>query len=114
SLGYRDREWTADDFAGKTVIFAVGDSFTEGWGIENPADRFPDRLQAQLGDAYAVVNLGKGGSSTLHQTQAVATYPYATPDIILWQYLLNDIDVAAISNGYTWESPIPLERPALV
>lgn len=114
SLGYRDREWTADDFTGKTVIFAVGDSFTEGWGIENPADRFPDRLQTRLGDDYAVVNLGKGGSSTLHQTAAVENYPYAQPDIIVWQYLLNDIDVAAISNGHTWESPIPEALPALV
>lgn len=114
SLGYRDREWTAEDLAGKTVIFAVGDSFTEGWGIEDPALRFPDRLQARLGSGYAVVNLGKGGSSTLHQTQAVMDYPYAKPDIIIWQYLLNDIDVAAISNGLVWESPIPLERLALI
>ncbi len=114
SLGYRDREWTPEALADKTVIFAVGDSFTEGWGIEDPADRFPDRLQTLLGSDYAVVNLGKGGSSTLHQTQFVIDYPYAKPDIILWQYLLNDIDVAAVSNGYTWESPIPLERPALI
>ena len=114
SLGFRDREWTSAELAGKTVIFAVGDSFTEGWGIEDPAARFPDRLQALLGSDYAVVNLGKGGSSTLHQTQFVMDYPHATPDIILWQYLLNDIDVAAVSNGYTWESPIPLERPAFI
>jgi hypothetical protein len=114
SLGYRDREWTPAELNGKTVIFAVGDSFTEGWGIENPAARFPDRLQTLLGSEYAVVNLGKGGSSTLHQTQFVMDYPHATPDVILWQYLLNDIDVAAISNGLTWDSPIPLERPALI
>lgn len=114
SLGFRDREWTPEDLAGKTVIFAVGDSFTEGWGIEDPAARFPDRLQMLLGDEYAVVNLGKGGSSTLHQTQFVTDYPHAKPDIIIWQYLLNDIDVAAVSNGYTWESPIPLERPAFI
>ena len=114
SLGYRDREWTPAEIEGKTVLFAVGDSFTEGWGIDDPAQRFPDRLQAMLGDGYAVVNLGKGGSSTLHQTQAVMDYPNAVPDIIVWQYLLNDIDVAAISNGYNWDSPIPLDRPALV
>lgn len=114
SLGYRDYDWTAADLEGKTIVFAVGDSFTEGWGIEDPADRFPDRLQSMLGEEYAVINLGKGGSSTLHQTQAVMDYPLAKPDIILWQYLLNDIDVAAISNGYTWDSPIPMQRPALV
>lgn len=113
-LGYRDREWTPAELASKTVVFAVGDSFTEGWGIDDPAARFPDRLQTLLGSEYAVVNLGKGGSSTLHQTQFVTDYPHAAPDVILWQYLLNDIDVAAISNGYTWDSPIPLERPALI
>src|SRR5688572_28969399 len=30
SLGFRDREWTPEELADKTVIFAVGDSFTEG------------------------------------------------------------------------------------
>lgn len=119
SRGYRDREWVSVDLEGKTIVLVVGDSFTEGWGIENPAHRFSDRLQAELGDDYAVVNLGKGGTSTLQQTQAVAQWVADTglpPDVVIWQYLLNDIDIAAISNGLTWESPVPLpdQLPALV
>ena len=49
SQGFRDREWTPADWAGKTTIAVVGDSFTAGWGIENPADRFSDVLAQHLG-----------------------------------------------------------------
>jgi hypothetical protein len=31
SEGYRDREWQAEDFVGRTVVFAIGDSFTQAW-----------------------------------------------------------------------------------
>lgn len=117
--GYRDRDWTATELQGKTIILVVGDSFTEGWGIADPSLRFSDRLQAALGERYAVVNLGKGGTSTLQQTEAVTRWIADTglpPAVVIWQYLLNDIDIAAISNGLTWESPVPLptELPALV
>ena len=56
SLGYRDREWTPEDWVDKTTIAVVGDSFAAGWGINDPADRFPDVLAARLGDEYAVFN----------------------------------------------------------
>jgi lysophospholipase L1-like esterase len=107
SLGYRDREWTTGELSARTTVLVVGDSFTEGWGIENPADRFSDVLGQMLGDDYAVVNLGIGGTSTLDQLQILEEYPYQQPDVIIWQYLLNDIYVAAESNGSPWNVPVP-------
>lgn len=112
ALGYRDRDWPPDVLAARQTILVVGDSFTEGWGVEAAADRYPDVLAARLGAAYAVVNLGKGGTSTLHHIERLRAYPYQTPQVVIWQYLLNDIDVAAQSNGLTWESPLPA-LPAL-
>ena len=112
SLGYRDRDWTPEELSAKTTVLVVGDSFAEGWGIENPADRFSDVLGQMLGEEYAVVNLGIGGTSTLDQLQILEKYPYQQPDMIIWQYLLNDIYVAAESNGDPWNVPVP-DVPAL-
>ncbi len=111
TLGYRDREWTVEDLEQRTTIFVVGDSFTEGWGLNDPADRWPDVLAQHLGDAYAVVNLGKAGYATTHQLEALQNYPYQEPDIIIYQYFLNDIDVAAKSNGMSWEYEVPPPPP---
>lgn len=105
SLGWRDREWTPEVLADHLVVFAVGDSYTEGWGVDDPADRFPDVLGRQLGPTYAIVNLGFRGTATDQQVKAVENYPYQPPNVILWQYFINDIEVAAQSNGIPWEHP---------
>jgi lysophospholipase L1-like esterase len=106
SLGYRDREWTEADWRGKTVVAVTGDSFAAGWGVENPADRFPDVLASRLGDDYAVFNLGVAGTSTPHQLESLGTLP-VQPDVVIFQYFLNDIDYAAMTLGI----PIPMEQP---
>ncbi|MAS36596.1 MAG: hypothetical protein CL610_21505 [Anaerolineaceae bacterium] len=111
SLGYRDREWSLEELAARQTVLVVGDSFTEGWGIDNPADRFSDVLGQMLGDDYAVVNLGLGGTSTLDHLNMLQDYPYQQPNMIIWQYLLNDIYVAAESNGYSWNIPVPEVPP---
>lgn len=98
SLGYRDREWTGELVAGKTKVMVVGDSFVEGTGIENLADRFPDRLGQLLGPDYAVINLGKGGAHTGQELDAVVDYPYA-PDILILSYFVNDIEGVAGAIG---------------
>lgn len=105
SLGWRDREWTDEDLSSRNVVFVVGDSFTEGWGIDDPKDRYSDVLASLLGDEYAVVNLGFRGVATIHQVEAVEGYPYQPPEVVVWQYFINDIDVAAKSNGMVWEQP---------
>jgi hypothetical protein len=111
SWGYRDREWTETDWAGKTTVAVVGDSFTAGWGIENPADRFSDVLAAQLGSEYAVFNMGVPGSSTPEQLATAQRLP-VQPDVIILQYFLNDIDYAVLSLGLSVQedAPPPLMR----
>jgi lysophospholipase L1-like esterase len=109
TLGYRDREWTAEDYAGKTTVAVVGDSFTAGWGLANPADRFADVLARQLGDGYAVFNLGTPGDSTPQELERLQAYP-VQPDVVLLQYFLNDIDYAALTQGLN-QAPQPI--PAL-
>lgn len=111
SLGYRDREWTPAELAQRTTIFALGDSFTEGWGLNDPADRYTDVLQRLLGEDYAVVDIARAGQATSHQLANLRDYPYAQPDIVIWQYFINDIEVAAKSNGMTWDYQIPPAPP---
>lgn len=111
SLGYRDREWTPEELAAHESIFVLGDSFTEGWGLNDPADRYTDILQGMLGDDYALVTIANAGQATYHQTQNFNNYPYKTPDVVIWQYFLNDIEVAAKSNGMTWDFELPPVPP---
>ncbi len=111
TLGFRDRDWDRDELAQRTTIFAIGDSFTEGWGINHPADRWTDVLAAHLGDDYAVVNMGMSGSATSQQLEAMQGHPYTQPDVILYQYFLNDIDIAAKSNGMGWAYEVPPAPP---
>jgi hypothetical protein len=107
SLGYRDREWTPADWEGKTTVMVLGDSFAAGWGIQNPADRFPDVLAAHLGDAYAVLNVAQYGTSTPEQLAIMESYPLQTPDVVILQYFLNDISYAGLSLGLL-PTPEPL------
>lgn len=109
SRGHRDREWTPDDWAGKQTVLIVGDSFAAGWGVEDPADRFGDVLAAQLDDGYAVINISRPGATTLEALRTMQAYPLQTPDVIVWQYYLNDIEGAALSIGLGPNfAPIPL------
>ncbi len=107
ALGYRDREWTADDLAGKQVVVVTGDSFTAGWGIQDPADRYPDVLGGLLGDDYAVVNLGQYGTATPEQLEILQDFDLATPNVVILQYFLNDINYAGLRLGL-----LPTPKPA--
>lgn len=99
TLGYRDREWTAEDWAQHRTILAVGDSFTAGYGLEEPSRRFADVLAARLSADDAVINLGKPGASTVDELANLEQHPLQTPDIVILQYTLNDIETAALSIG---------------
>jgi len=98
SWGYRDREWTPEDWQSKTTVAIVGDSLAAGWGINDPADRFGDVLARHLGADYAVFNLGVPGTSTPEQLDALKALP-VQPNVVILQYFLNDIDYASLSQG---------------
>ncbi|MBI5667671.1 MAG: SGNH/GDSL hydrolase family protein [Chloroflexi bacterium] len=100
SLGFRDREWTADDLAGRQTVVVLGDSFAAGWGLQDPADRFSDVLASKLGDGYAVLNLGRYGTATPEQLKILQDEsPVKQPDVVILQYFLNDINYAGLQLG---------------
>jgi hypothetical protein len=105
SLGYRDIEWTPELLAGRTKVMVLGDSFVEGAGIKNPADRFSSLLDQKLGDKYAVMNVGMGGADTKDEIKNGLKYPYQ-PDILILSYYVNDIALTARDMG--------VKRPPLV
>lgn len=97
SLGCRDREWSQSKPGGVRRIAFVGDSFTYGWGIERPEDRFSDRIQS-LFDGRApgtveVMNVAKPGWDTGDQLQPIKDIIelYAVDEIVLC-YVANDIE----------------------
>jgi GDSL-like Lipase/Acylhydrolase family len=99
ALGYRDADWQTGDLENHKTVLLVGDSFAAGWGIENPDDRFGNVLAKQLGNQYAVINLGKPGASIIEATENLQKYPLKNPDAVILQYYLNDIENAALSIG---------------
>jgi len=99
ALGYRDPEPMFDAWMDKTTVIAVGDSLTAGWGIENPEDRWTNVLHSRLDADYVVINLGEPATSTPDELQNLREYPLQNPDIVIWQYTLNDIENAALSIG---------------
>jgi lysophospholipase L1-like esterase len=108
SLGFRDREWSAADLSDKVRVYITGDSFTAGWGIENPADRYTDVLGARLGSTHAVVNLGVYGTATPEQLELLRNYPFQPPDVVVVQYFLNDVNYAGLRLGLLPEpKPLP-------
>lgn len=102
ALGFRDREWQPEDWAGKTTVLVTGDSFASGWGVNDPADRFSDVLASQLGADYAVVNAALPGASTRKALELLQNYPLQQPDVVILQYFLNDIEDAAASISRFW------------
>ena len=94
SMGYRDIEWSQADVQGKRKILVVGDSFAAGFGIENVEDRFSNVLGHKLGSDYVVMNMASPGISTQQEIERIGGFPYK-PDIVIWQYYINDIRQAA-------------------
>ncbi len=103
--GFRDRDWTPSDWAGKTTIAMAGDSFTAGWGLINPADRFSDVLAGHLGEHYAVFNLGIAGAGPPEELASLHKSPDPSPDVVILQYFLNDIDSAVFAAGLSYPLP---------
>lgn len=95
ALGYRDAAGPAPE--GKRVVWALGDSFTAGHGIDDVAERFPDRLAAARADLH-VANLGQCGADTAEELRRLRAYP-GKPDLLLLQCFPNDVDGAAQRAG---------------
>ena len=112
SLGYRDIEHTRDSLTGKKILYVVGDSFVAGAGIKSCKDRFSDRLQGELGNKWAVINIAASGWATGQEQNALLDYPFAIPDVIIFSYYINDIEAACAEAGIS--RPLLIEPPSSI
>ncbi len=94
SSGFRDRERTRDKRPGSMRILCLGDSFTWGWGVEEPAiyTRVLERALEGGDTQIEVANAGVGGYSTdqllIYLREEALEY---SPDLVLYQAARNDI-----------------------
>jgi len=94
---YRDDEWAEVKPPGVRRIAFVGDSFTYGWGINDRADRFTDRLQRMFDEKsdekVQVMNAAWVGSDTELQARLISEMVghFGVDEVVLC-YLANDIE----------------------
>ena len=112
SLGYRDIEHSRSSLAGRKILFVVGDSFAAGAGIKKCQDRFSDLLQERLKNTWAVINIAMSGWATGQEQNAQLAYPFATPDVIVFSYYINDIEAACAEAGIS--RPSLIEQPSSI
>ncbi|SMF71471.1 GDSL-like Lipase/Acylhydrolase family protein [Tistlia consotensis] len=80
-------------------ILFLGDSFTEGQGVD-PAQTFPARVAAALGDGYAVETSARSGADTRDERALLASVLLRSRSptaLVVHQYFGNDI--AYLSSG---------------
>lgn len=97
-FGYRDNNYDIEEVMYKKKIFVLGDSLTAGHGIKNVKDRFSNLLEKKLPPNYKVFNIASCGSDTKDAFNRLLRYPLK-PDILVFQYFINDIEGAATSRG---------------
>src|SRR6185369_1916919 len=95
ALGFRDARLPGPKPAGVRRVVVLGDSFTQGYGVEEPAS-YPRRLEAGLARAGAgdvqVVNLGVPGTSPRDYIGHLADPGLAyAPDLVLIGVMGNDV-----------------------
>lgn len=92
SLGFRDREFTAEKKSNFRIL-TLGDSFTYGWGVESEQS-WPKVLEQELRNGGAnveVANLGKpAGSPRTYADVAERSVPLLKPDLIVVAVLQGD------------------------
>jgi len=89
--GYRGPLVPRERRPGRTRIVAIGDSVTEGLGVEAD-ERFTTVLAERLGDDYEVVNLGVRGYGLLQELEYLKEKGLAyRPDHVFFGITYNDI-----------------------
>jgi len=88
--GYRAPELNARLFDNKKNVLVVGSSYTAGDGIDEPEQRFTNKLDAKLPDGFAVHNLGLCGSEALDAYKRLTEYEIE-PDVIILAHTIKSI-----------------------
>jgi lysophospholipase L1-like esterase len=95
ALGFRERQLPSPKPSGVLRVIALGDSFTQGYGVEED-EAWPRRLEAAL-DArhpgrYQVVNLGVPGTNPRDHLSHLRDPGLAyEPDVVLVTVMGNDV-----------------------
>jgi hypothetical protein len=89
SDGFRDEEFSQKDNIKKKLVF-IGDSFTAGQGIKNPENRFSNLVAQAVEDSFEMYNMGQSGSNTEGHAALIQSLSF-TPDIIVYQFFVDDI-----------------------
>jgi len=105
SGGFRDEEWVQKDSTKKKIAF-IGDSFTAGYGIDNPDNRFSNLVATALQDSFEFYNLAVTGSNTDIKTEMLSTVNIK-PDVVIYQYFVDDIVDTRIRFDHTRPTPNP-------
>jgi lysophospholipase L1-like esterase len=92
SAGFRDREHARGKPQGVKRVVVLGDSVTEGSGVEIE-EIFSSRLQQGLGPRYEVINLGMSGLNTPQEVHVLEVEGFSyDPDVVIVNFVLNDCD----------------------
>jgi hypothetical protein len=101
SRGMRDHEYPLEKRE-KLRILALGDSVTEGWGVEQE-ETYPKILESQCLRDVEVWNLGVVGYSTDQELQqlrrVIETY---RPDVVTLAFYFNDLAENSLSRTRWW------------
>ncbi|MBI3862248.1 MAG: SGNH/GDSL hydrolase family protein [Planctomycetia bacterium] len=101
-------------------LWFIGDSFTFGHGVNNPADRFSDRVGAALDrqhpGRFSVSNIAEAGISIAHVENLIKKslemdYEF---DTVVYVICLNDIEPYVESNGERYSKMGKLRAPFLI
>jgi hypothetical protein len=96
--GFREREFSLEKPPQTFRIAVVGDSFTFGNGLARE-ERYTDLLGQWLGDRFEVLNFGIPGDNTpQHLDTLVSRVLPASPNFVLLQWFVNDIEGSDLSH----------------
>jgi lysophospholipase L1-like esterase len=100
SRGFREREFTPKAAGTRRIVF-VGDSFTEGMGVVEEASvvRLVEQLLRRREDHVEVFNLGVRRLDFPELESLFDTAFELTPDVIVFQMVLNDGERSASLSG---------------
>lgn len=92
-------------------LLFLGDSFTNGVGIENPSDRYDHIIVADWNKAVSSpkisgVNYSEPGLGTGEELNLLKQHSLK-PDVLIWQYYFNDLDDSKLQ-GKSSEMQYPL------
>jgi len=113
SLGFREKEYTVERTPGVPRIVVLGDSFTQGLGVDFE-DMYVKRLEASLIRSWGpteVINFGVSGYSTALELATLREVAARfRPDLIIVGYVLNDVDLDQPSTSVREKAAsLPLE-----